>query len=151
MGQRFGVAVSIFLNCFKGGTPSPFDRNLGTNMAARATSWMLEKAESHLNADGQVIVNDPSSAVLLGLRKMANPFTPVVDLKDEADFVYRRSKKQWWMQMRSVSQFADFERTLFNICISFFHTNTNTHTHVRTHARTHARTYTKTECVTDLE
>jgi len=146
MGQRFGVAVSIFLNCFKGGTPSPFDRNLGTNMAARATSWMLEKAESHLNADGQVIVNDPSSAVLLGLRKMANPFTPVVDLKDEADFVYRRSKKQWWMQMRSVSQFADFERTF-----SIFASLSLSHKHTHTHVRTHARTYTKTECVKDLE
>ncbi len=148
MGQRFGVVGSIFLNYFKGGTPSPFDRNLGTNMAARATSWMLEKAESHLNADGQVVVNDPSSAVLLGLRKMANPFTPVVDLKDEADFVYRRSKKQWWMQMRFVSQFADLQRTLFNI---LSHTHTHKPAQTQMQAGRHARTHTKTEFVTDLE
>jgi 6-phosphofructokinase 1 len=47
-----------------------------------------------------VVCIEPDTAVLLGLRKALNPFTPVADLVEDTDFVFRRSKKQWWMQMR---------------------------------------------------
>jgi 6-phosphofructokinase 1 len=52
----------------QGGSPSPFDRNFGTEMAAKATVWLVEKAEANL-IDGQVVTNDPETAVLLGLCK----------------------------------------------------------------------------------
>ena len=29
-------------------------------------------------------------------------FQPVQNLKDETDFTFRRFKKQWWLQMRSM-------------------------------------------------
>ena len=98
----FSVRKNVLGHMQQGGTPSPFDRNLGTKMASKATNWMVEMAEGNLNPEGKVVTNGPDSAVLLGLRRAANPFTPVQDLVDDADFVYRRPKKQWWMQMRSM-------------------------------------------------
>lgn len=71
-------------------------------MIAFVFSWLIEKAESHMTENGDVVTNEPETAVLLGLRKASNPFTPVADIIDDADFVYRRSKKQWWMQMRTM-------------------------------------------------
>ena len=71
-----------------------------SNLAILPFSWLIEKAESHLSEDGTVVCTEPETAVLLGLRKSLNPFTPVTDLVEDADFVLRRSKKQWWMQMR---------------------------------------------------
>jgi hypothetical protein len=65
-------------------------------------SWLIEKAESHLTEDGDVVTTEPDTAVLLGLRKSQNPFTPVADIVEDADFKHRRSKRQWWMQMRSM-------------------------------------------------
>ena len=55
-----------------------------------------------MNEDGEVVTSEPDTAVLLGLRKATNPFTPVADIVEDADFVHRRSKKQWWMQMRTM-------------------------------------------------
>ena len=98
----FSVRKNVLGHMQQGGTPSPFDRNLGTKMASKATNWMVEMAEGNLNPEGKVVTNGPDSAVLLGLRRAANPFTPVQDLVEDADFVYRRPKKQWWMQMRSM-------------------------------------------------
>ena len=62
----FSVRQNILGHMQQGGSPSPFDRNFGTEMAAKATVWLVEKAESNLQ-DGQVIANDPDTAVLLGL------------------------------------------------------------------------------------
>jgi len=50
--------------------------------------WLIESAENNL-VNGRVVTNDPKTAVLLGLRKQAQPFTPVVDLVEEADFENR--------------------------------------------------------------
>ena len=92
-------------------TSAKFDSVLSCNHEAcghhndlffNPNSWLIEKAESHTNENGEVVTNDPDTAVLLGLRKATNPFTPVADIVADADFVYRRSKKQWWMQMRTM-------------------------------------------------
>lgn len=61
--------------------------------ASRATQWIVETAEAHM-VGAKVVTNDPNTAVLLGLRKQAQPFTPIVDLIEEADFENRVSYVQ---------------------------------------------------------
>jgi 6-phosphofructokinase 1 len=61
----------------QGGSPSPFDRNLATDLAGTAFRWLAEKAEDNLTEDGSVVTGDKDSAVLLGLRKRVKQFTPV--------------------------------------------------------------------------
>lgn len=75
----------------QGGTPSPFDRNLGTKMAAKAADWVCQQLESQYVATGGVFkytYNDQSSAVLLGLKGKAYDHTPLEILKAETDFKY---------------------------------------------------------------
>ncbi len=114
----FSVRDNVLGHMQQGGSPSPFDRNLGTKMAAKAFGWILETAEAGL-VDGKVVTSSKESAVLLGLRtrvyqfqvlsprplasqsyfKMNWNFQPVEELKNETDFTYRRFKKQWWLQV----------------------------------------------------
>ena len=53
----------------QGGSPSVFDRNMGTKMAAKVVNWMTELLLKNRKPDGTVYCNEPSTAVLLGLRK----------------------------------------------------------------------------------
>lgn len=53
----------------QGGSPSVFDRNMGTKMAAKAVNWMTEKMLAHRRQDGSVFCDEASTAVLLGLQK----------------------------------------------------------------------------------
>jgi 6-phosphofructokinase len=38
----------------QGGSPSPFDRNLATDLAGTAFHWLAEKAEANLTDEGKV-------------------------------------------------------------------------------------------------
>jgi len=61
----------------QGGSPTPYDRNLGTKMAAKAFNWIVEKAEANLT-DGRVVTSDKDSAVLLGLRTRQYQFQVLI-------------------------------------------------------------------------
>ncbi len=55
----------------QGGYPSPFDRNMGTKMAAKANLWLISKIAENLQADGKTVAaTADNSACLLGMRKM---------------------------------------------------------------------------------
>ena len=70
----------------QGGSPSPFDRNMGTKMAIKAGVWLSEQVQAACNPEGEVYTNDPNSAILLGVVKKAYNYGPVTELKKEADF-----------------------------------------------------------------
>lgn len=53
----------------QGGSPSVFDRNMGTKMAAKAVNWMTEEMLKYRREDGSVFCDEASTAVLLGLQK----------------------------------------------------------------------------------
>lgn len=53
----------------QGGSPSVFDRNMGTKMAAKAVNWMTEEMLKYRRQDGSVFCDEASTAVLLGLQK----------------------------------------------------------------------------------
>ena len=76
---------------------------------------LIEKAASD---DGKVVCNTPESAVVLGLMKRQNEFTPVEILKGKTDteyvigfvdegncrlvllFRHRMPLEQWWLKLR---------------------------------------------------
>ena len=63
----------------QGGSPSPFDRNLGTKMAAKAFKWLDEMITENSSVDKEtheeeIKATSPDTAVLLGLRTRAYQF-----------------------------------------------------------------------------
>lgn len=84
----------------QGGSPTPFDRNMGTKMAAKAVEWMIEKLVECHEPDGSICANTPDTAILLGIVKRHYCYTPVQELKKETDFKHRLPKSQWWLKMR---------------------------------------------------
>lgn len=97
----FTVRHNVLGHMQQGGSPSPFDRNMGTELAAKATHWIVQKAEANLY-NGKVITQDKDSATLLGIQKRSQHFLPVQNLKEETDFEHRRPYNQWWFQMRAM-------------------------------------------------
>lgn len=72
--------------CIQGGSPSPFDRNFGTKMAAKATDWLLCQLKQYKTKDGSISCTSPDTAVLMGLVRRQYLFTPVQTLKADTDF-----------------------------------------------------------------
>uniref|UniRef100_A0A8D0ARB7 ATP-dependent 6-phosphofructokinase n=1 Tax=Sander lucioperca TaxID=283035 RepID=A0A8D0ARB7_SANLU len=94
----------------QGGAPSPFDRNFGTKISAKAMQWVSKKL---LETFRQGKVND--SCCLLGMRRRALVFQPVVQLKDETDFVHRIPKEQWWLKLRPLMKILAKYKTTFDV------------------------------------
>lgn len=82
----FNCREAVLGHVQQGGSPTPFDRNLGTKMAARAVNWVAKVANESRQADGSILTDKPESAALLGLLKRQVMFTPIQDLKTATDF-----------------------------------------------------------------
>ena len=74
--------MSIF---FKGGVPSPFDRNLGIKYGAKALYFMLEVFEKSF-INGKIEVIDDESSVVIGIRKKQLTTSSIKSLEKETDF-----------------------------------------------------------------
>nr|XP_028705430.1 ATP-dependent 6-phosphofructokinase, platelet type-like isoform X2 [Macaca mulatta] len=68
----------------QGGAPSPFDRNFGTKISARATEWITAKLRE-AQGRGKTLTTDDSVCVL-GISKRNVIFQPVAELKNQMDF-----------------------------------------------------------------
>uniref|UniRef100_A0A671N620 6-phosphofructokinase n=1 Tax=Sinocyclocheilus anshuiensis TaxID=1608454 RepID=A0A671N620_9TELE len=95
----FDCRKNVLGHMQQGGAPSPFDRNFGTKIAAKAMQWISKKLNESYRK-GRVFANTEDSACLLGMRQRAMVFQPVVQLRDETDFVHRIPKEQWWLKLR---------------------------------------------------
>ncbi|XP_022238987.1 ATP-dependent 6-phosphofructokinase-like isoform X1 [Limulus polyphemus] len=96
----FSARMNVLGHMQQGGSPSPFDRNFGTKMAAKAADWLISRLkESRENKDPSA-GTDLETAVLLGLVRRQYCFTPVQKLKDIADFKHRIPTHQWWLKLR---------------------------------------------------
>lgn len=70
----------------QGGSPTPFDRNLGTKMGAKAVEWFTDQLKKHTSPDGIVNASTPDTAVMLGIIKRQYKYTPLSDLEEQTDF-----------------------------------------------------------------
>ncbi|XP_054721424.1 ATP-dependent 6-phosphofructokinase-like [Uloborus diversus] len=98
--EIFSTRMNVLGHMQQGGSPSPFDRNFGTKMAAKATDWLITQLKQHKLPDGTLSCTGPETAVLMGLVRRQYLFTPVQTLKAETDFKHRIPKHQWWLKLR---------------------------------------------------
>jgi 6-phosphofructokinase 1 len=73
----------------QGGNPSPFDRILGTRLAARCITYLEE----------QIGQPEPESACI-GLLRGSLKFTHLQDLPRLMDMANGRPKEQWWLNLQ---------------------------------------------------
>ncbi|ETE70502.1 6-phosphofructokinase type C [Ophiophagus hannah] len=95
----FDCRKNVLGHMQQGGAPSPFDRNFGTKIAAKALLWISNQLKASYRR-GKVFANTPETVCLLGMRKRNLDFQPVIMLQDETDFEHRIPKEQWWLKMR---------------------------------------------------
>ncbi|KAF6270536.1 phosphofructokinase, platelet [Rhinolophus ferrumequinum] len=94
----FDCRKNVLGHMQQGGAPSPFDRNFGTKISARAMQWITTKLKE-AQGKGKRFVTDDSICVL-GICKRNLLFQPVAELKKETDFEHRIPKEQWWLKLR---------------------------------------------------
>ncbi|VDN39763.1 unnamed protein product [Gongylonema pulchrum] len=99
----FSTRINVLGHAQQGGNPTPFDRNMGTKLAARALEYIITQAKEYVDPNtGSLNAVSADSATLLGLRGRRVVFTPVEELALETDFEHRLPKEQWWMRVRSL-------------------------------------------------
>ncbi|XP_026135922.1 ATP-dependent 6-phosphofructokinase, platelet type-like isoform X6 [Carassius auratus] len=110
----FDCRKNVLGHMQQGGSPSPFDRNFGTKISAKAMQWISKKLKESYR-EGRVFVNTEDSACLLGMRRRALVFQPVIQLKDETDFVHRIPKEQWWLRLRPLMKILAKYKTSYDV------------------------------------
>lgn len=70
----------------QGGSPTPFDRNMGTKMAAKCVDWMVTTLKENTGKDGKVCCTADNTAVLLGIIRRQYKFTPLCELTEQTNF-----------------------------------------------------------------
>uniref|UniRef100_A0A8C2Q8J0 ATP-dependent 6-phosphofructokinase n=1 Tax=Cyprinus carpio TaxID=7962 RepID=A0A8C2Q8J0_CYPCA len=110
----FDCRKNVLGHMQQGGAPSPFDRNFGTKIAAKAMQWISKKLKEFYRK-GRVFANTEDSACLLGMRRRALVFQPVIQLKDETDFVHRIPKEQWWLRLRPLMKILAKYKTSYDV------------------------------------
>lgn len=96
----FSTRSNVLGHMQQGGSPSPFDRNMGTKMAAKCVDWLVEQLRVAKQPDGSIKADTPDSACLLGLVRRQYRFTPLRELISETNFEQRIPKSQWWLKLR---------------------------------------------------
>ncbi|KAK0138395.1 ATP-dependent 6-phosphofructokinase, platelet type [Merluccius polli] len=110
----FDCRKNVLGHMQQGGAPSPFDRNFGTKVAAKAMQWITTKLKDTYK-EGRVFANSEDSACLLGMRRRAMVFQPVAQLREETDFVHRIPKEQWWLKLRPLMKILAKYKTSFDV------------------------------------
>ncbi|KOX67867.1 6-phosphofructokinase, partial [Melipona quadrifasciata] len=96
----FSCRMNIIGHMQQGGSPTPFDRNLGTKMGSKAVEWFSEQLKKYTNADSKTTTMDADSAVMIGIVRRQYRFTPFTELLQVTDFEHRIPTYQWWMKLR---------------------------------------------------
>ncbi|XP_053962277.1 ATP-dependent 6-phosphofructokinase isoform X1 [Anastrepha ludens] len=96
----FSCRMNILGHMQQGGSPTPFDRNMGTKMAAKCVEWLNAQIKNNTKPDGTVRCESTDSACLLGIVRRQYRFTPLADLIGETNFEQRIPKTQWWLKLR---------------------------------------------------
>ncbi|XP_076662361.1 ATP-dependent 6-phosphofructokinase isoform X2 [Halictus rubicundus] len=96
----FSCRMNIIGHMQQGGSPTPFDRNLGTKMGSKAVDWFSNQLKKHTNSEGKTLTTDNDSAVMIGIVRRQYRFTPFSELLEVTDFDHRIPTYQWWMKLR---------------------------------------------------
>ncbi|NP_001376244.1 ATP-dependent 6-phosphofructokinase, platelet type isoform 3 [Gallus gallus] len=112
----FDCRKNVLGHMQQGGAPSPFDRNFGTKISAKAMQWISKKLkETYRKEEGKVFANTDDSVCLLGMRRRNLVFQPVAELKNETDFVHRIPMEQWWLKLRPLMKILAKYKTSYDV------------------------------------
>ncbi|XP_008155966.2 ATP-dependent 6-phosphofructokinase, platelet type isoform X1 [Eptesicus fuscus] len=109
----FDCRKNVLGHMQQGGAPSPFDRNFGTKISARAMQWITGKLKE-AQGKGRKFVTDDSICVL-GICQRNLLFRPVAELKEETDFEHRIPKEQWWLKLRPLMKILAKYKASFEV------------------------------------
>lgn len=110
----FTCRMNILGHMQQGGRPSPFDRNLGTKMAAKCAERLIQQVKDSKLPDGTIYTTSPETASLMGLVKRQSQFTPVQELSLKTDFRHRRPSENWWLGLRSLLRILAKHESVYN-------------------------------------
>ncbi|XP_025060465.1 ATP-dependent 6-phosphofructokinase, platelet type isoform X3 [Alligator sinensis] len=110
----FDCRKNVLGHMQQGGAPSPFDRNFGTKISAKAIQWISKKLVETYRK-GKVFANTDDTVCLLGMRRRNLVFQPVAELKGETDFVHRIAKEQWWLKLRPLMKILAKYKTSYDV------------------------------------
>ncbi|NWV26101.1 PFKAP protein, partial [Origma solitaria] len=110
----FDCRKNVLGHMQQGGAPSPFDRNFGTKISAKAMQWISKKLQETYRK-GKVFANTDDSVCLLGMRRRNLIFQPVAELRSETDFVHRIPKEQWWLKLRPLMKILAKYKTSYDV------------------------------------
>ncbi|KAM4688386.1 ATP-dependent 6-phosphofructokinase, platelet type isoform 3-T3 [Discoglossus pictus] len=110
----FDCRKNVLGHMQQGGAPSPFDRNFGTKISAKAVQWISRKLKETYRK-GKIFANSEDSVCLLGMRRRALVFQPVMELKRETDFTHRIPQEQWWLKLRPLMKILAKYKTSYDI------------------------------------
>ena len=100
---EFSTRINVLGHAQQGGNPTPFDRNMGTKLAARALEYLVTQAKEYVDpVNDKFNATGADTATLLGLRGRRVVFTPVEELAKETDFEHRLPLDQWWLKLRAL-------------------------------------------------
>ncbi|XP_045868124.1 ATP-dependent 6-phosphofructokinase, platelet type isoform X1 [Meles meles] len=113
----FDCRKNVLGHMQQGGAPSPFDRNFGTKISARAMQWISTKLKEAPGKGKRFMSED--SICVLGISKRNLLFQPVTQLRKDTDFEHRIPKEQWWLKLRPLMKIlakykASYEVSDFN-------------------------------------
>nr|XP_028709005.1 ATP-dependent 6-phosphofructokinase, platelet type-like [Macaca mulatta] len=97
----------------RGGAPSPFDRNFGTKISARAMEWITAKLKEAQGRGKTLTTDDP--VCVLGISKRNVIFQPVAELKNQMDFEHRIPKERWWLKLRPLMKILAKYKASYNV------------------------------------
>ncbi|CAB1340811.1 unnamed protein product [Coregonus sp. 'balchen'] len=86
----------------------------GRGISAKAMLWLTKKMNETFR-QGRVFANTEDTCCLLGMRRRALVFQPVVQLKDETDFIHRIPKEQWWLKLRPLMKILAKYKTSYDV------------------------------------
>ncbi|KAB0383488.1 hypothetical protein FD755_005405 [Muntiacus reevesi] len=109
----FDCRKNVLGHMQQGGAPSPFDRNFGTKISARAMQWISSKLRESAGKGKKFLSDD--SVCVLGISKRKLLFQPVAELKKETDFEHRIPKEQWWLKLRPLMKILAKYKVSFEV------------------------------------
>ncbi|CAK6432882.1 unnamed protein product [Pipistrellus nathusii] len=109
----FDCRKNVLGHMQQGGAPSPFDRNFGTKISARAMQWITGKLKETQGKGRKFVTND--SICVLGINQRNLLFRPVAELKEETDFEHRIPKVQWWLKLRPLMKILAKYKASFEV------------------------------------
>ncbi|XP_044757797.1 ATP-dependent 6-phosphofructokinase isoform X1 [Coccinella septempunctata] len=96
----FSTRMNVLGHMQQGSTPTPFDRTFATKMAAKASDFLLKHIKTPSTCASNKANFEPQTACLLGMLKRQYKFTPIIELKTQANFEKRLPNENWWLRLR---------------------------------------------------